>query len=60
MFREIILALDEATLDSSVRVAVWTGSGEWYSTGLDLTTLATLVNNPEGMDSWADKTMCKY
>ena len=60
MVREIVLAFDEATIDSSVRVAVLTGSGESYSTGLDFTILATLVNDPEGLDSFVDKMMFKY
>jgi peroxisomal 3,2-trans-enoyl-CoA isomerase len=57
MFRELILALDEATVDSSVRVVVWTGSGEWYSTGLDFTTLGVLANDPDRMDGWLDRSM---
>ena len=48
MYRGIVAALDAAAADPSVRVAVLTGAGDYYSSGNDLTNFTK--NMPAGAD----------
>lgn len=49
MYRDVISGLDEAAADPSVRVAVLTGEGEYYSSGNDLKNV-TVLGEPGGLE----------
>lgn len=49
MYRGIISGLDEAAADESVRIAVLTGEGDFYSSGNDLKNVAMLAK-PGGLE----------
>jgi peroxisomal 3,2-trans-enoyl-CoA isomerase len=55
MYDEIAAALDVAAKDASVRVAVTTGTGDYYCSGNDLSNFMQVEFTPENMKKAADE-----
>ena len=55
MYDEIAAALDVAAKDKSVRVAVTTGTGDYYCSGNDLSNFMQVEFTPENMKKAADE-----
>ena len=53
MYDEIVSLLDHAASDSSVKVVVTRGAGDYYSSGNDLSNFANIP--PEGPQKMADE-----